>query len=767
MGMNGILKKIIIKNDISYLTSILSLIILVGTLVIYFYGPVFFNPNEYLFNNTGDSYKNYFTYEWHIQNDISFINYSGSNYPFGENHLYTDGFPLLSNVIKILPFLKPYSIGIFNFSMLLSLFVTAFLLFKIFKFFKLSNWQAVLSSIGVTTLCPQVLRYEGHFALSYGFCIPLVIYLLLKFNASNNYKFKQTVIIFLVSFCVFFIHPYLGMICSAFIILYWMIKQLYNFNKLNFFHFVTQGLLPLIIYFLIIKITDSHSDRNAKPYGFFYFVSSIETVFISTHQPFRHLLSQIYKITSQNGEGIAYVGISSLLVILLSPFILIRNRFYILQQLKHNSILKTYWFMFLSAFVLLLFSMGYPFKLGFEWLLDYVSMIQQFRSPGRFAWAFYFIVSIASCVIICRYLFLKQSVYLRNGLVLVLLLLFTIEGIPYHHSISKKQFPKNIFNEKLLDDEEKLIIRAIRKINPQAIIPLPFFHIGTDYYNISGSEKITNSSFVTSLHSKVPLMANLTPRNSLTEAEKLIQIISNDVLDKAIKKDIKSLAPFVLLYDKEELSEEETLLLKKGITLIETEHYILKTITFNQLFSNSSKSKKRYFDDHKSNMIFEKGCYLTDSTYFVYNTFDDLKNGKYQANVNDTNIIYEIIANKLKDHEVYEVSFWYTASERLDMNNQLVISEIDDKDNYKLIAQKNIYSMQNVYKGNTLAKITFECKNPKNKINISLNGISDREKIFFIDNLIVKQKNVDVYLFRKDKSIKDSLLIFNNFELVN
>lgn len=760
-------KKLFVKNDLSYLASILSLIILVGILVVYFYGQVFFHPNQYLFNNTGDSFKNYFTYEWHIQNDDSFINYTGSNYPFGENHLFTDGFPLLSNFIKLLPFLKPYSIGILNFSMLASLFMSAFLLFKIFKIFKLSNWQAVLSSIGITTLCPQVLRYDGHFALSYGFCIPLIIFLLLKINSSEYFNLKKTLLISLISFCIFFIHPYLGMICSAFVIIYWIFRLFISFNISSFLHFALQGLLPLIIYFLIVKITDTHLDRNAKPYGFFYAISSIETIFISTHKPFRHILSQIYKITSQNGEGIAYVGISSLLVIFLFPINLIKNRVLIREQFSTNSIYKTYWFMFLSALILLLFSMGYPFKLGMQWILDYVSLIQQFRVPGRFAWVFYFIVAIASCIIICRFLFSKLTVYFRNGLIIVLLLLYTIEGIPYHNSMSKKQFSVNIFNENLLNNELASISSKIKEINPQAIIPLPFFHIGTDYYNIPGTEKITNSSFVISLHSKIPLMANLTPRNSLTEAEKLIQIVSNDILNKAIKNDVNSSKPFILLYDKEELSEEETLLFQKGITILETEHYILKTITYNQLFYNSSKSKNNFFKNNKSKMILKNGCYLSDSSYFFYNAFDKYKNGVYQANVNDTNLIYEIKENELKEHEIYEVSFWYTAKERLDMNNMLVISEIDKIGNKEVISQKNIYSMQNVYKGSTLARITFECKNPKNKINISLNGISDREKIFFIDNLIVKQKNIDVFKKIKKPLVKDSILVYNNFELFN
>ena len=762
------MNKMLVKQDSKYYLSILSLVMLVFILVIYFYGPVFFHPNEYLFNDTGDSYKNYFTYEWHVQNDHSFIDYSGSNYPYGENHLFTDGTPLLSNLIKAIPFLKPYSIGIFNFTMLLSLFICAIILFKIFKLFNIENWKAVLSALGITVLCPQALRYAGHFALSYGFCIPLIIYLLLMFSINESNKLKLSVIIAIASFSIFFIHPYLGMICATFCFFYWLFKIVFNFKRIkyHFIHFILQALIPLLAYYMIVKLTDAHVDRNAKPYGFFYFTSSIETIFISTHKPFRHLLSQLYKITSQNGEGIAYVGISTLIILIWCIFIIksIGKKAY--EAMKVNEKIKNYSFMILSSIVMLFFSMGFPFNAGMEWILDYVPTIQQFRSPGRFAWIFYFVTTIGICVIISKHSFARFPLWLKNSCIGLLLILFTIEGIPYHNEVTKAEFPKNSFNQNELNDEYKTIISCIKKIKPQAIIPLPFFHIGTDYYDISGTGNITNSSFVISLHSKTPLMANLTPRNSLTEAEKLIQVVSNDVLYKNLKGSMLMDKPIVILYNKESLTDEEYVLLQKGTKVIETNNYIVKEITMEQLFYNSSSDKIAFYNSKKSNMIFYKGFLMTDSAYFYFNDFNTLPNDYYQANVNDTNLIFEVANNTLKKEVPYEISFWYSTRDKLDMNNKLVITELDSYNNSTIIALKNVNSMQNIYNGKTLATLTFVTKNPQNKIKISLNGASDREKVFYLDDLMIRQKNVNVFKSRYSAQLKDSIINYNNLDLL-
>jgi hypothetical protein len=224
--------------------------------------------------------------------------------------------------------------------------------------------------------------------------------------------------------------------------------------------------------------------------------------------------------------------------------------------------------------------------------------------------------------------------------------------------------------------------------------------------------------------------------------------------------------PIVILYNKESLTEEEDALLQKGTKVIETNNYIVKEITMEQLFYNSSRDKIAFYNSKKSNMIYYNGFLMTDSSYFYFNDFNTLPNDYYQANVNDTNLIFEVANNTLKKEVSYEISFWYSTRDKLDMNNKLVITEFDSYNNSTIIALKNVNSMQNIYNGKTLATLTFVTKNPQNKIKISLNGASDREKVFYLDDLMIRQKNVNVFKSSYSTQLKDSIINYNNLDLL-
>ena len=699
----------------------------------FFYGPVLFHPQEYILSDVGDGIKNYYCYEWHVHNDTSIVNYSGSNYPFGENHGYTDGNPLLSNFLRLLPTVNTNSIAIFNLSMLLSLALCALILFKIFKEFNVPDLYAVIASVGLSFLCPQVFRLSGHFTLSYGFCIPLIIYFLLKFESNPNKK-RYIFLISVSTLCFLFIHPYLGMITTSFLFFYWLIKCFVEVKtfRANLFSLLLQAIVPLAIYFLYTRITDTHPDRVAKPYGFFHSNSNIETVFISTHKPFRHFLSQIYKIKGQNYEGVAYVGITSVFCLFYMLFLAIKKRKKIKDYLRDHPRARIYLWMTFSSVILLLFSMGYPFKLNMNWILDYIPVLQQFRIPGRFAWVFYFITTIAVTVFISNYFIIKANKIFRLILCSVLLLLFFFEAIPFHKDVTKKPFAKNCFEEKYVDNELKAIINLIRDKQPRAVIPLPFFHIGTDYFNISGTDKIIKASLVTCYHSKTPLMANLTPRNSLTEAENLIQIVSNDLIEREIKAKVPIDKSFFILCSKDILNDEEAALLAKGKVVLESPNYIVKEITHQELFSNSTRQKQLDFTKKRPYLFLRNGFLLSEDSYFYFSGFDSLEKKSYEGNATEkaNNNLMTILPNMLQKEKVYEVSFWYKTRDRLDLDNFLTIKEIGSSNDTTILSSKNIKSMINIQHQKILATLLFKTEHPENKILISLKGISDREKVF-------------------------------------
>jgi hypothetical protein len=573
---------------LKFISNPLTIVVLVLFLFIsYYYHPIFFRPADFIFNDKGDAIKNYYCYQWHIMNDTSFVNFTGVNYPFGELHAYTDGMPILSNFIRVFSFLKPYSIPIFNLTLILSFFLCAILLVKIFQEFKLPKIHVVLASIGITLLCPQMLRLGGHLALSYSFFLPLIIYLMLLYEKGERGLFVTLLISFALT-CFFFIHPYLGMIACSFLFVYWIVKFSLRGVQLKktFLHFLLQSIVPMLYYFAYVKLTDSHINRPEEPYGFLFYTANIESIFISTMPPLRHFLSQIYKIKIQNWEGIAYVGTTTTIAFFYLLFLFFRKRELIKVKLKENVVLRTFFYFGISAVLLLLFSMGYPFKWNMESLLEYVSFVKQFRAPGRFAWVFFFVGTISSTVIISKFFFPQLPKNVRTIIGCLLIFFFLVEAVPFHNYYSKRWFVKNCFKYELVDPELKKVITAAQSRKAQSILPLPFFHIGTDKYDILGTDKIKSSVAIVSYHASLPIMAGFSPRTSLTETQELLQLISSDSKEKVIKKHLDPTRPFLVLYSKEPIGSGENLLLMKGNVILETPNYVLKEITFQQMFQD-------------------------------------------------------------------------------------------------------------------------------------------------------------------------------------
>ena len=157
-------------------------------LVCYF--PMVLNPNGYLFSSEGDGLKNYYTYAYHISHDTTLSEMEGMNFPYGENFLYTDGHPILSSALQklntISPFIGENAVGLLNVCMFLSMVLTFPVTFLLLKKFGISSWLAILFSIAIASLAPQVFRLQGHLALSYSVSIPLSWLMYLHYRDSDK-----------------------------------------------------------------------------------------------------------------------------------------------------------------------------------------------------------------------------------------------------------------------------------------------------------------------------------------------------------------------------------------------------------------------------------------------------------------------------------------------------------------------------------------------------------------------------------------------------
>lgn len=147
-------------------------------------------PNDFIFGESPDGFKNYLTAAYHIERDLQATHYEGMNYPFGEHVLFTDNQPILSTFFQFIHQhvmdLTGQSVGIYNTIQLLSWIAGAGVLFLFLFRLKLPAWYAVPASLGILFLSPQYNRFDGHFGLSHTWIFPLLLLLLLRYEERGS-----------------------------------------------------------------------------------------------------------------------------------------------------------------------------------------------------------------------------------------------------------------------------------------------------------------------------------------------------------------------------------------------------------------------------------------------------------------------------------------------------------------------------------------------------------------------------------------------------
>lgn len=752
---------------------ILSFILLIAiSTTFYFneYEKVFTNPNDYIFCNSGDGIKNYYAYAYHVKHDSTYFHFEGMNYPYGELTTFTDGQPAIANTVKFLtnffPSLSSNSIGVINFLMIFSLIISAIFIYLILLKFKVNHWFAAFAAFSISLLSPQIFRTGGHITMAYSFFIPMTWYIFLLFTEKKN-KFLVSSILLITSSVFFFIHPYLGFISILFIFAYWFVYFLYNKKELkvksNYIYILMQVFLPILVFQLIIIFNDTHIERTSAPWGFFSYTATPKTVFIPITQPFNpyvHKICSLFNITfTQKWEGWAYIGLVGDIAILFTIITLIK-RFIRRKKKAFVNIIpdKKMQYFLLAGTLLLLFSMAIPFRYA-KWSLDFLPGLEQFRALGRFAWVFFYVATIYSVYLIDVYYKKSKKKIFPISLMILAVVLFYFEGKPYHtgtaNSITKT---KNLFLKENLD---KPIQKALDKISPhdyQAIIPLPFYMIGSDVFGIDGTTKTHQLSQLFSYHTGLSLFGGSLSRTSAIEAKNATQLVSTDFYNKAIKKDLKSGKKILILYTKESLSFSEKQILDKSKIIYQNKKFSIGEISIEKLFKTNSLTEIEKFNSQKERMFFKDNFYTTDSnTVFVYEDFEKLKSnityrgkGTYNGLQKDWNILKKIPANLLLLDKEYSFSFWFN-NKNSRSNTHTILEEKDTtsgKNNW--IHFQHLTKCREINGDWSMVELKFKPKKNHSYTILIKPKKKSKEKIY-VDDLLVKPVDVDIYSIDEEK----------------
>jgi len=741
-----------------------SVFIAASLILWFFYSNVIKNINSVIFANGGDGLKNYYTYMFHAKHDQNFWDFKGMNYPFYEHIVYTDAHPLFSYLIGQFG-LVDYGIGILNFLMLISYPISAIFIFKILKHYKVEVVWAFLSSLVICFMAPQIFRLTGHLSLSYVFAIPLMWYLLIKLQTTK--KWEWSIAIFVLLFGFFFTHPYLGLILAIFGLAYAFIFFL--FDRKSWLFYGLKVALPIVVsivaFQMIVNATDAHVDRMETPAGFFNYYAKWNSLFVSHHGPMNKIKHALgFKMSGW--ESWTYIGLSTMVYLLIGIIYYIRNRSELsLRQLFSSPIGKLY----LVGHLVLLFSFCFPLKYeGLRWIVDAFGPLKQFRVLGRFAWVYFYIVSITAVVILVK-IKAQSGKKINWDILFYCGALFTMfEFAPVHMKMNKNIGETvNPFQKENVSDDLKDVMRWAEDQNYDAIMFLPFTHFSSENIFILGAEDANNDAMILSYHLNLPLLNTMTSRTSVSESVLFQNLFSPAFIEKDLDHIIGRDKKIMLIKNKDGLDINELRMLWSSEKIYKNETYAIFNFSFDKW--NAADEFNQLMSLQKEAIIEVGSGWFSDtnSVWFIYDSFD----GLYEEN----NMIGEgalaakkqgiqVIKSDIVDLEegAYICSFWYNY--KIDRADQLAVVEHKYKDGSgQWVAQNSIRETNLIVGDWAHVEMEFEVSDSVANTKVFLSWNNSKQWLI-VDEFLIR-KAVDRPLFKKGKLKGEDYIIYNNYWL--
>ncbi len=764
------------SNKKKLITGLLITFLFSFTYLFIVYGSILKSPNTTYFTTNGDGLQAYYFYLYHIDHDSGYWRTSGMNYPYAEQAFYTGGQSLVTNVIKFVSNnivdISSYTIGIMNLLLLISIVIGALAIFMIYYKLKMPVLYSSLIAVAIIYLSPQIGRLSGHFSLSYLFFLPMMLYLLMQFYEKR--KISISIFIGLLTLFAIGTHMYFLGFFALLLLFFWVYVLFFDKKKpASFKSFIInvfiQILLPVIIIKTIMFFNDLATYRTSFPWGFMYYRAYPESIFLPIGKPYGRFLHKLSTFNYIGWEGYAYAGFVAVIgfFIVFGKILgrLFTFRFKNILRVTDNDFLNL---LFWTSFAGLLYSFGVPFILWMEDLVKYMGPIKQMRGISRFAWIFYYVMNIIVFYLIWQKSKSKKNIYIKYLWLLIPLVIVSYDAWSFSYWRGKEL--NNKFE--ILDDRENKLSENqwVHKISPenyQAIIPVPYFHIGSENIWWDFKCNIAKYLYPACLKTGLPTNAVLISRASIPQTYKNLQIVLEPYRKLEILKDFESKKPFLLLVSNcDEISIHEKNIIDKSKKLLETKNFNLYEMPFNVLINIADSVKDNINNEINSKQLFpfDKLLYSDSIKSFVYYNFDNISStlayegeGAKTGDLTEYNKIIEAHIPNAKPDEEYVVSFWFgNFSKDLFPRSKVEILLKDSKENIYYYKNINAGKLLKIIDGDwALLEHKFKLKNSDDKLFITIwnNDIISGQLI--IDDLLIRPEKEDVYSVMPDKVAKN------------
>ena len=527
------------------------------------------DPFHQTFSDVGDGLKNNFSLISYVKEPITaegIFKFNTFSYPFGDYVYYTDNTPLFS-----IPFrwvclhihdLSAYTLIIFNIFVILNIFVSGYLVYRIFRCFLDDYVFSYIMAIILPWTNIQVLRiWRGHYSLSFSSFILLAIWLMILWH-KYRHDFKKLIgvgiAMVLLSIGSFLAHGYylaiITLFIAAMLFFYGLLNRKEKYGKFTLFASVIYPVIAIGLTMLLLFATDKNlSLRKDTANGYDSLLQKTRLFSLYGHYDFQRIFFPVYFDSSTSDPDTAgYLGNIGLYAVFIMGVVLLvskpfRETMLDLQKDFFKDPLKAA--VLLGSFVMLFVSLGEIYKTndasnqsGYNIVnilnpLLYVHLftnkVEQFRCLERFLWPFYFGFYVwVMYMIVSLY---RQSA--RNLKIWIIIGVLGLGGAELYDFVSAVQHKTDNRNSLCAAEVAKTSPGHLDPRNYQAILPIPYYILGSEDYDFTTDdyESWSNYTFRLHLNTGLPLMSGKMSRTPPIYSKYLYEFAAYDSLNNDLR----------------------------------------------------------------------------------------------------------------------------------------------------------------------------------------------------------------------------------------
>ncbi len=519
--------------------------LLLGALLSWFqFGKLPTNPNHYFVGNTPTATSPYFTTAWHIRYDSTLVNFNGANYPFNEHIGYAVNQPLLTELALSwhhhLGDLSDAAAGLINCSSLLFILLGAGALFLLLSKLHLPTWYAIIGALAITFLSPQTSAYPLFSDWAHPFFIPMLLYWLCRYEERSSRRYQSLHIAFLVTGASMLQPAYFG-VSALFLTVFTGFQLLRKPSKSNITrrlsHWSVMTLIPLVALNIWIHWENYAGDRPAAAEA--------------NHLTFITIKNLLFPWSDSNDSLPYYTGMLAavyLLIVLLSGLKMFGKAWSTAAYHRvHFQYLRG---IFLASATLLIPALGFP---GAKYSIAYLRI----QDTAPLSWFFYYVVSILALYGAWNWGKRfegwgekKLFPQLKYGIIGLPLLILSLEALYTRSAIQAPTLYPNLTNKEVANEQGMKWLDSINFNQFQAILPLPYYHVGSRKLEIQPNPTFFNLVNTISIHTGLPNMAVFMKQTSLHQTLLSLQLVLKPGEQPALLSNLPDKRPLAVIINR-------------------------------------------------------------------------------------------------------------------------------------------------------------------------------------------------------------------------